>query len=602
MICAQYVHAVSQFAGSRFWEIAVQRKIIPGRMRSLFLLLLSAFLSAAGLVRVFVGRATNPSVLGISGKATSQRLAPEGVAQLHSKIDALQATSQPGTVERKLAETAAAVYSSLGDSLAWSAGNQPTPQAWQMIEELKHAEEKGLRPEDYEGQFWDGRIAIFSRSPACSEEERIAFDVALTVSTLRFITHLHAGRVHAGDLRFALANDTKVLDAVEFLQANLLRASDVRGAVESVEPQFLAYRRTVDALHNYLELVRKEDGEQLPASLESIRTGDSHPSLPQLRRRLQLLGNLDPSTGTGDLVYDRGVESAVAHFQSRHGLDPNGTLDRDTLTQLNTPLRNRVLQLQLTLERWRWLPQTFTEPPVVVNIPEFRLYAIREDHRVALAMNVIAGRAYRHETPVFTSAIRSVVVRPFWNVPLNIQREELLPELENDPGYLADHDFEIVDARDQTPVAVGDLAERNRKLHSGQWLLRQKPGPENSLGLLKFELPNRYDIYLHGTPAQELFAKSRRDFSHGCIRVENPIALVMWVLRNDPEWTEERIRSAMNGESTLRVSVKHPVPVWILYGTAVVREDGEVHFLKDIYGHDAALQKVLEKLPVISKE
>jgi murein L,D-transpeptidase YcbB/YkuD len=568
----------------------------------LFLLPLCAFLPAVGLVKIFVGRTANPSVPGISRKAMSQRLAPEGVAQLHSKIDAHQATSPPGTAHRKIAETTAAVYSSLGDSLARSVGNQPTPQARQMIEELKHAEEKGLRPEDYEGPSWDARIAIFNRSPACSDEERIAFDVALTVSTLRFITHLHAGRVHAGDLRFALSNDTKVLDAVEFLQSNLLRASAVHGAVASVEPQFLAYRRTLDALHTYLDLARKENDEQLPASLETIRTGNSHPSLPQLRRRLQLLGDLDPSTGTEGLVYDRDVASAVAHFQSRHGLDPNGTLDRGTLAQLNTPLRNRVLQLQLTLERWRWLPQTFAEPPVVVNIPEFRLYAIREDHRVALAMNVIAGRAYRHETPVFTSAIRSVVFRPFWNVPLTIQRKELLPDLETHPSYLADHGFEIVDKRDQMPVASGDLAERNRKLYNGEWLLRQKPGSENSLGLVKFELPNRFDIYLHGTPAQELFAESRRDFSHGCIRVEDPIALAMWVLRGNPEWNEERIRSAMNGESTLRVSVEHPVPVWILYGTAVVREDGEVHFLKDIYGHDAALQKTLEHLPAISKE
>lgn len=578
------------------------RKIVPGRILTSFLLLLCAFLSAVGLVRVFVGRTANPSVPGISGKAASQQLTSEGVAQLHGKINTLQTTGLPGTVERKLAETTAALYSALGNSLAWSVGNQPTPQASLMIEELKHADEKGLRPEDYGGSSWDGRIAIFTRSPACSEEERIAFDVALTVSTLRFITNLHAGRVNAGDLRFALANDTKSLDAAEFLQTNLLRASDVRGAVESVEPQFLAYSRTLDALRTYLDLARKEDGGQLPASLERIQAGDTHAAVPQLRRRLQLFGDLNPSIGTEDLVYDRDVTSAVAHFQSRHGLEPNGALDRDTLTQLNTPLRTRVLQLQLTLERWRWLPQTFSEPPVVVNIPEFRLYAIREDHRVALAMNVIAGRAFRHETPVFTSAIRSVVVRPFWNVPLIIQREELLPELETYPNYLADHDFEIVDARDQMPVAAGDLAERNRKLHSGKWLLRQKPGPQNSLGLLKFELQNPYDIYLHGTPEQELFAKSRRDFSHGCIRVEDPIALALWVLRGNPEWTEERIRSAMNGESTLRVSVKHPVPVWILYGTAIVREDGEVHFLKDIYGHDAALQKVLETLPAISKE
>jgi murein L,D-transpeptidase YcbB/YkuD len=312
---------------------------------------------------------------------------------------------------------------------------------------------------------------------------------------------------------------------------------------------------------------------------------------------LQLLGDLAVSESRENHVYDRDLQSAVARFQSRHGLDANGALDRATLDQLNTPLTRRVMQLQLTLERWRWLPQTFTVPPVVVNIPEFRLYAFREDHRVALDMNVVAGRAYRHETPVFTSSLRSVVFRPYWNVPLTIQRNELVPEIDSHPNYLADNAFEIVDAGDQVPVNADDPQERDRKLKSGEWLLRQKPGPRNSLGLVKFELPNPYEIYLHGTPAQELFAKSRRDFSHGCIRVEDPVALAVWILRGNPEWSEERIRSAMNGEVTVRVNLKEPIPVWILYGTAVVREDDEVHFLEDIYGHDAALERALEKLP-----
>ena len=567
------------------------------RVIPVFLLLACVFLLADSREPARWNRDAHPHA-----QNAAQSLTPEGILELQREITVLPTSGSAEIAETGFAQDAQAMYSALGHSLAWVAGNQPTSQARQIIEELKHADEKGLRPEDYDGPSWDARVAAFTPPKRPSDTDKIAFDVALTFSTMRFLTHLHHGRVNPDSLHFALSPERKPFDVSEFLRTNLLRASDVRGAVESVEPQFLAYRRTLDALRTYLDLARKEDGGQLPASLERIQAGDTHAAVPQLRRRLQLLGDLNPSIGTEDLVYDRDVTSAVAHFQSRHGLDPNGTLDRDTLTQLNTPLRTRVLQLQLTLERWRWLPQTFSEPPVVVNIPEFRLYAIREDHRVALAMNVIAGRAYRHETPVFTSAIRSVVVRPFWNVPLNIQREELVPELETYPNYLADHDFEIVDARDQMPVAAGDLAERNRKLHSGQWLLRQKPGPQNSLGLLKFELQNPYDIYLHGTPEQELFAKSRRDFSHGCIRVEDPIALAMWVLRGNPEWTEERIRSAMNGESTLRVSVKHPVPVWILYGTAIVREDGEVHFLKDIYGHDAALQKVLEKLPAISKE
>jgi len=533
-------------------------------------------------------------VPGRSNRAV-QTPTTEHIVELQREIKALATTRAGADSETDFEDDARALYSALGYSLAWFAGNQPTSQALQMIEELKHADEKGLPPEDYEGPSWDGRLAAFTPAKRPSDTEKIAFDVALTFSSMRFLTHLHHGRVDPGSLRFALSPERKSFDVSEFLRTNLLHTEDVRTAVRSVEPQFFAYRRTLDALHTYLALARKESGIPLPSALEGIRLGDSHSALPALAQRLQLFGDLNVPERQGNLVYDRAVQSAVAHFQSRHGLDANGNLDRATLDQLNTPLARRVLQLQLTLERWRWLPPTFTVPPVVVNIPEFRLYAFREDHRVALEMNVVAGRAYRHETPVFISSMRSVVFRPYWNVPLSIQRNELLPEIDSDPNYLMENTFEIVDAVDQIPVNADDSQERDRKLKSGEWLLRQKPGPRNSLGLVKFELPNPYEIYLHGTPAQELFAKSRRDFSHGCIRVEDPVALAVWILRQNPEWSEERIRSAMNDEATLRVSLKEPIPVWILYGTAVVPENGEVHFLEDIYGHDAALERALEK-------
>ena len=537
-------------------------------------------------------------VPGRSNRA-AQSLTPELAAELQREIKTREAARSGEDSQSGLAQDAHALYSALGYSLAWFAGNQPTSQARQMIEELKHADEKGLPPEDYDGPSWDARIAAFTPAKRSSDSEKIAFDVALTFSTMRFLAHLHHGRVNPESLHFALSPERKPFDVSEFLRSNLLRAEDVHAAVGSVEPQFFAYRRTLQALHTYLALARKESGMSLPRALEGIRLGDSHPALPLLAQRLQLLGDLAASERQENRVYGPSLRSAVARFQSRHGLDANGTLDRATLDQLNTPLARRVLQLQLTLERWRWLPQTFTVPPVVVNIPEFRLYAFREDHRVALEMNVVAGRAYRHETPVFTSSMNSVVFRPYWNVPLTIQRNELLPEIDSHPSYLADNAFEIVDAVDQVPVNADDSSERDRKLKSGEWLLRQKPGPRNSLGLVKFELPNPYEIYLHGTPAQELFAKFRRDFSHGCVRVEDPVALAVWVLRGNPEWSDERIHSAMNGDATLRVNLKAPIPVWILYGTAVVPENGEVHFLEDIYGHDAALERALEQRPSI---
>ena len=527
-------------------------------------------------------------------KNAPQRLTPEGVLQLRTLLSTMETTDEQANSPHRYAREALQFYSAFDYSLPWISGAHPTAQACRVIEELKHADEKGLRPEDYGGPLWDKRFAAFADAMP-PEAALIPFDVDLTVSTMRFLSDLHVGRVNPRALRFAFTADEKSLDLSEFLQHELVNASDIQAVVDSVEPQFLAYRRTLEALHTYAALVRNDQGGELPPSARTIHPGEPYSGLPYLERRLHLLGDLVESNPTEPATSGRELVAAVKHFQRRHGLTPSGNIDAPTLVQLNTPISRRLLQLQLTLERWRWLPQNFTRPPIVVNIPEFRLYAITEEHRVAFAMNIVVGRAFHHETPVFTSEIESVIFRPYWNVPLVIQRDELVPQLDKHPGYLEQNSYEIVDARGRVVDDWHNTQELKQRLRSGAWLLRQKPGPANSLGLVKFELPNPYDVYLHGTPEQELFSQSRRDFSHGCLRVEDPAALARWLLRGNPGWTEWRIRAAMNGDQSLRVSLEKPVPAWILYGTAVVQEDGEVHFLEDIYGHDAALERVLEQ-------
>jgi len=526
-------------------------------------------------------------------KKLRRQLTPQGVAHLRSALDALDDMQARDDARTTHAREAQELYAATDDRLVWFVDTQPTAEARQIIEELKHTDEKGLRVEDYDGPLWDTRLEEFTGSKSSSETDEIDFDVALTVSTMRFLSDLHLGRVNPRALHFQIASGDKSMDLSEFLRNQLIH-TNVHNVVQSVEPKFLAYGRTLQALHTYLELTRTDDGELLPLPSKAIRAGETYSGVPRLARLLQSLGDLGSPRKSARQLYDSELARAVMHFQKRHGLEPNGHLDTRTLTELNTPLGRRVLQLQLTLERWRWLPQNFSRPPVVVNIPEFRLYAIGEDHRVALAMSIVAGRAYHRQTPVFTSDIQSVIFRPYWNVPLTIQRNELVPQLAKHPSYLVENSYEILDMRGQVILNFQNDQKLAAKLQSGEWLLRQRPGPGNSLGLIKFELPNPYDVYLHGTPAPELFARSRRDFSHGCIRVEDPVALAVWILRGNPAWPEERIREAMNGDETLRVDLQKPIPAWILYGTAVVQEDGEVHFLKDIYGHDAALESALE--------
>jgi murein L,D-transpeptidase YcbB/YkuD len=220
----------------------------------------------------------------------------------------------------------------------------------------------------------------------------------------------------------------------------------------------------------------------------------------------------------------------------------------------------------------------------VVNIPEFRVRAYDGDMRVALSMKVIVGAAYRRKTPVFQNQISSVVFRPYWNIPPSIQRSEIAPAMRRDPNYLEKHGYEVVHGP------------------GGTIRIRQRPGDQNALGLLKFSLPNAHDVYLHGTPTQKLFDRTRRDFSHGCIRVEDPAALAVWVLRENPGWTLEKIEGTMHGLETISVALIHPIPILIVYGTGFAAEDGVVYFLPDIYNEDAELFAAIRKLTVQRRE
>ncbi len=489
-------------------------------------------------------------------------------------------------------------YDLNGDSLWWVKGLEPTPQARQLIALILQAGQKGLSADDYDGPLWSNRLAKLkpaTRQPA--EANAVKFDVALTVCAMRYISDLHIGKVNPKHVDFAFDEESRKYDLAEFLKDRVVNGRDVAEVLAQVEPPYPGYRRTVQALQNYAAFASKDDGEQLPAVKKAIGPGDDYPGVPRLTRLLRLLGDLPnaaevPSDGT---IYIPALVDAVKNFQRRHGRDPNGRIGAQTLADLNVPLGRRVQQMQLALERWRWLPDSYQHSPIIANIPEFRLRAYDKDFNVKVTMNIVVGNSFGHDTPVFADAVRYVTFRPYWEVPPSIIKAELIPHILKDPYYLTKKGFEIVDG---TKKAIGagavgpDIISR---LRVGKLFIRQPPGPKNALGLVVFAFPNTYDIYMHDTPAPEFFAKSRRDFSHGCIRLERPAELAAWVLRDNPGWNPEHIHEAMNGSKTLQVNLTRPIPVLIVYITAIVLEDGLVHFFDDIYGHDAALQQALAK-------
>ena len=484
-------------------------------------------------------------------------------------------------------------YDAGSNSLAWIQHGQPRAQALAMIELFKQASRKGLNPDDYDAAKWDARVAKLHPAGAPASDAELAhIDLALTVCTMRYISDLRIGRVNPQHFKFGLDVGPKKYDLPELIRTQVLTAEDVPALIAKDEPPYEGYRRAEVALASYLKLASAGDAPAVPMPTKGVRPRMPYPGVPQLVVRLRQLGDLAPDAATS-ASYDGAVVDAVKHFQIRHGLEPDGVLGKDTVTQINQPLSLRVQQLELTLERYRWIPPNFPEPPLVVNIPEFRLRTLRKQPAEYLTMRVVVGKAMRTQTPVFADNMRYLIFRPYWNVPPSIQRSELVPKTLRDPNYLADHNFEVVSSGGGV-VSDGSVTDDvMRGLRSGAYSIRQKPGPKNALGLVKFMFPNPYNVYLHSTPQPELFARARRDFSHGCIRVENPVALAAWVLRDQPQWTVDRIRATMNGDASVQVNLDKPIPVLILYSTAVVEPDGEVRFFEDIYGHDASLVKVL---------
>ena len=490
------------------------------------------------------------------------------------------------------------VYDASNFNPVWLNGTQPTPQALIFIQALEASKQKGLNPDDYDASRWTARLAALKSSPTPDTLAR--FDAALTVGAMRYISDLHIGRVNPKHFDFGIDIEQKKYDLPQFVTQDVIHATDLPAVLAGVEPPYKGYKRTEAALQHYLVLAAQGDGPQLPVPQKSISPGDPYPQAAQLAQRLVLLGDLDPSAVPADTQhYSGALVQAVEHFQTRHGLTPDGKLGKGTINQINVPLATRVRQLQDALERWRWLPPSFPQPPIVVNIPEFVLRAFGPNEQIDLTMNVVVGRAVRTQTPVFAQNMRYIIFRPYWNVPRSILRGEIIPAIVKNRNYIAAKNFEVTDLSGKLvtsgPISDAVLAD----LRAGKLAVRQKPGPTNALGLVKFIFPNENNVYLHSTPAPQLFSQTRRDFSHGCIRVQKPAELAAWVLNQQPNktpWTVERAQAAMDsGPDNQQINLTVPIPVLILYVTAIVEPDGSVHFYDDIYGHDKELEAVLAK-------
>ncbi|MDQ6814276.1 MAG: L,D-transpeptidase family protein, partial [Bacteroidota bacterium] len=333
-----------------------------------------------------------------------------------------------------------------------------------------------------------------------------------------------------------------------------------------------AYKLLKDQLQKYYDIAKRGGWQPINSMQKIIKKGASSPEVLAIKKRLEITSEMP--AGDTTLVFNEQLQEAVKAFQASRGLTPTGTVTTSLIKEMNVPVQKRIEQILINMGRMRWMLTPTTGNLIMVNIPEFVLH-VYEGKNKAFKMDVVVGKE-GHNTTIFTGTLNQVVFSPYWNVTPSIVKNEILPAMAKDPDYLSRNNME--------EVAGGE---------DGLPAIRQLPGDKNSLGKVKFLFPNSFDIYFHDTPAKSLFSSDKRAFSHGCIRLSDPFKMATYVLRNQKEWTPEKIDEAMNSGQEQFVKVKNPIPVLITYYTAWVDENGVLNFRDDIYGHDSTLiQKI----------
>jgi murein L,D-transpeptidase YcbB/YkuD len=525
---------------------------------------------------------------------------------------------------------AQAFYEKRGMAAVWIDGDKPADIAERAVEALAKADDHALRPEDYEYQALSQERQRLAESDKNQNEtarrqELARFELRLTTALLALGRDAAIGRTDPRRIDPRWKRQRPLPDLPAALEKAIAENALPQWAdrVAPVHPEYGRLQKALAALrpHREAELPRVPN--------VTLRPGQSHAAVFALRYRLIASGELHPeaasraerpvdgnAAGAADAAragggagaagrrlsaatraphtldprlarYDPLLANTVRAFQEHHGMKATGILDARTIAALNVPVSQRIEQLALNLERWRWLPDDLGARHIRVNIPRFYVEAY-ENGRPVLSIRAIVGKA-GDETPVFSESMTHVVFSPYWNIPPTIAADETLPAAERDPEYLARNDIEVVrvSGGEAEVLDPADLDWSDEETLKGV-AFRQRPGSANALGFVKFMFPNPFNVYIHDTPADGLFQRLGRTLSHGCVRIEDPVGFATYVLRDQPRWTREAILEAMHAGDEKHVKLSAPIPVHIVYFTAWADEQGGIHFRDDVYGFDAA--------------
>ena len=539
-------------------------------------------------------------LLLLGGLGVGAATPPDDVrTHLRLRIEAARAGSTGAMTvagEQVLARPAVArYYQAAGFDPAWTGPDGPTPQADSLLAVLRDAPLDGLRADDYHAATIDSlarHLRAQRRAGSSMDAQVLAdFELLCTDAFLLYGAHLVGGRVDPVQVVPTWNLDRQQQNLVAHLRT-ALQGGTIRAtlwALRPPQPEYAAFRRALARYRAHAD----EGGWPTVPEGPTLQERARDERVPRLRRHLRVTGDLTAGRPPDPRLFDAGLRRAVARFQERHGLAIDGVVGPATRAALNVPVADRLQQIEVNLERWRWMPRSLGDPHVLVNVADFWLRVVEGD-RHALQMRVVVGTQYR-QTPIFSDEISYLVFNPYWHVPRRIAVEDKLPDFRRNPALVSRLGFEVLDGwgADATAVDPATIAWDRLSTSHFPYRLRQKPGPTNALGQVKFMLPNSYNVYLHDTPTRSLFDETERPFSSGCIRVEHPVDLALYLLGPNGGWTRERIDEVLTGDTERAVVLRRKVPVHLLYWTAWMEDADTVHFRKDVYGRDGAVARAL---------
>lgn len=525
-----------------------------------------------GLLFAFLG--VTPSAFAAKDFATA----------LHQRLSAGVGTPENDRDSQDLL-TLGSFYEKRHFAPAWIEGTKPSDRAGLLLAALQKAGQQGLNPSDY-GVARIANLMDHGDSPDALAE----LEVLLSHGALDYGRDLATGRLAPMTIDSELYVEKRSIDVLTLLN-RLASLPDPGTELAELPPHRAEYQRLTSALQQYRELAAAGGWQPVPVGDASLKPGGNDDRLPALRARLMVTGELpaDAVAPKDPTLFDDATTEALKKFQARHGLEPDGVLGRQTLLALNITAEQRVAQLALNMERWRWMPVDLGPSYILVNLAAFHL-AIFEQGNIVHEARVVVGNSSTR-TPVFSRKMSYLEINPYWHVPAKIIRDEIFPKAKKDPSYLAKQGYELLSDWTESAVPVDpsklDWAHMTRL----PYRVRQVPGDKNSLGRIKMMFPNEFDVYLHDTPSKNLFNRANRSFSHGCIRVENPfdVAEVILRLTGTTDWPRAKIDEVVAGGQRTVVRLKKPLPIHISYVTAFVADDGTVNFRSDIYGRDRKL-------------